>query len=1038
MSRPRIIPPALAAILLWGLLAAAARCGDLTPSVGRPADIDFDRDIQPLLARCVQCHGPGTAEAGLRLDERESASVVLESGHRAVVPGDTAGSALLDRVSAADPAERMPPTGAALSADQVELLRRWIASGADWPAHWAYRPLAQPELPTSAPPGHDDWPITPIDHFILARLAERGLTPSPAADRRALLRRLSLDLIGLPPTPEELAAFQGDDAPGAYERQVDRLLDSPHYGERWARHWMDVVHYAETHGNDQDRPRPNAWPYRDWLIRALNADMPYQRFVAEQVAGDVLFPGDPRAIEATGFLATGPWDESSLRDIHEDAIDREIARYLDRDDIVTTVMSTFASSTVHCARCHDHKFDPISQRDYYALQAVFAATDKGERPYDPDPAVGLRRQQLLAERARLPALREALDPSLLEPELHARISDWEQSLAAGALTWVVLDPAEATSAAGTTLAKQEDLSLLASGERPEKDTYTITARTTLSGISGIRLELLTDPSLPHNGPGRQDNGNLHLNEFRVTVAPAADEAAPTSDKAAPTADKAAPTAEKAAPMADKAAPVEPIRLSLENPQADFNQAGWEVAKAIDDSPGTAWGIHPEVGKPHVGVFEVRDYPAIDGEVTLTFTLEQTHGSSHLIGRPRLSVTTMPRPLPLQLDALPAEIATIVNLPPAQRTDPQRASLAAYYLDRQFERQLAALPPEQFVYVGSNKFKPDGSFRPSPVPRTVHVLARGNIATPGDEALPGALSCVPGLPGQFNLTDPNDEGARRAALARWLIDPSNVLTWRSIVNRVWHYHFGRGISDTPNDFGRMGAAPTHPELLDWLAAWFRDGGGSLKQLHRLIVTSAVYRQSSAHVPAHAEIDGDNRLLWRMNRARLDAESIRDAALRITGLLDPTMGGPSVKQFIQTPGVHVTPTVDYLGFDPDDPANYRRSVYRFVFRTLPDPFMDSLDCADASQLTPARNTSVTALQALSMLNNRFMVRQSEHLAARLATLSPDPAGQIAALYRLALLREPTTEESAEFTAYAARHGLANACRVLLNSNEFMFVD
>jgi hypothetical protein len=325
-----------------------------------------------------------------------------------------------------------------------------------------------------------------------------------------------------------------------------------------------------------------------------------------------------------------------------------------------------------------------------------------------------------------------------------------------------------------------------------------------------------------------------------------------------------------------------------------------------------------------------------------------------------------------------------------------------------------------------------------MPRPVHVLARGNIATPGELATPGALACLPELPASFDLADANDEGARRAALARWLTAPANVLLWRSIVNRVWHYHFGRGLCDTPNDFGRMGAVPTHPELLDWLAVEFRDGGGSLKRLHRLMVMSAVYRQASSHVPEFAASDGDNRLLWRMNRTRLDAESIRDATLRITGLLDPTMGGPSVKQFIQTAGVHVTPTVDYQGFDPDDPANFRRSVYRFVFRTLPDPFMDSLDCADASQLTPARNTSVTALQALSMLNNRFMVRQSEHLADRLMTLSSDPAGRVAALYRLTLLREPTADESAAFVDYAARHGLANACRVLLNSNEFMFVD
>jgi hypothetical protein len=319
-----------------------------------------------------------------------------------------------------------------------------------------------------------------------------------------------------------------------------------------------------------------------------------------------------------------------------------------------------------------------------------------------------------------------------------------------------------------------------------------------------------------------------------------------------------------------------------------------------------------------------------------------------------------------------------------------------------------------------------------------VLQRGDIGQPLDPASPGTLSCLPDLDGRFELADPGDEGSRRAALARWLSDPANALTWRSIVNRVWHYHFGRGVVDTPNDFGRMGSSPTHPELLDFLARYLLEHGGSLKQLHKLIVTSAVYRQSSAHDAEMARVDADNRYLWRMNRSRLDAESVRDCILLVSGKLDRTMGGPSVKQFIESPGVHVTPKVDYQNFDVDDPGNYRRSVYRFIFRTLPDPFMDSLDCADASQLTPARNASVTALQALAMLNNKFVVRESEHLAERLARVQPELPGQVALLYQWALGRDATDREREAFVAYAERHGLANACRILLNSNEFMFVN
>jgi hypothetical protein len=355
-----------------------------------------------------------------------------------------------------------------------------------------------------------------------------------------------------------------------------------------------------------------------------------------------------------------------------------------------------------------------------------------------------------------------------------------------------------------------------------------------------------------------------------------------------------------------------------------------------------------------------------------------------------------------------------------------------------DRRLAALPPVQVVYCATPDFKPDGSFKPAGKPRAVHILKRGDIHKPGAVATPGALACVPGLEARFRLTNSDDERSRRIALARWLTDPKNVLTWRSIVNRVWHYHFGKGLVDTPNDFGRMGSLPSHPELLDWLALSFQEQNGSLKWLHRLIVTSAVYRQSSRHQPRFAAIDGDNRYLWRMNRTRLDAEEIRDAVLAAAGKLDRTMGGPSVQQFNMKPGVHVTPVVDYAGFDVDRPENYRRGVYRFIFRTLPDPLMEALDCPDSSQLTPARTVSVTPLQALAMLNDKFMVRMSEHLATRASRASADPADQTRAVYRFALGREPTKKESALLTDYARRHGLANACRVILNSNEFMFVN
>jgi hypothetical protein len=871
---------------------------------------------------------------------------------------------------------------------------------------WSLKPIVKPAPPAVPAAKYAGWPRTPIDHFILAKLLEKDLEPAPPADKRTLLRRVTFDLTGLPPTPEEIDAFLADDSADAYEKVVERLLASPAHGERWARHWMDVAHYAETHGHDQDRPRPHAWPYRDYLIRSFNSDKPYARFVQEQLAGDVLFPDDPDAVVAMGFLATGPWDESSLRDIREDTIDRQIGRYLDRDDMVTTAMSTFVSATAHCARCHDHKFDPISQEDYYGLQAVFAGVDKAERAYDTDPRLSARRKQLAADKARLQTLRGTADPSLLTPAVQAEVAAWEKKVAAGVIRWTVLDPATMKSANGATLTKLPDHSILSGGKRPDIDITSLSAHTDLQGITGVRVEVLTDDSLPHKGPGRQDNGNLHLNEFQVRAAP-------------------------------RSNINESKQVLLKNPAADFNQDGWTVALAIDGNPKTAWGIYPKVGQPHRAVFEFEQPVGFREGTTFIFVFEQTHGGGHLIGRVRVSVTTAPQPL-TAAEALPESLTAIIAVPADKRTDRQRAELALHVLEQKVDRDTAALPPQQLVYSATGDFKPDGSFKPAGKPRPVHVLKRGDINKPGAEAKPGALECVPGLEARFRLADPENEGSRRAALARWVSDPKNVLTWRSIVNRVWHFHFGKGLVDTPGDFGHMGAKPTHPELLDWLAADFQEHGGSLKHLHRLIVTSAAYCQSSRHEPRFAEIDNDNRYLWRMTRTRLDAEEVRDAVLMAAGRLDRKMGGPSVQQFNMSPGVHVTPNVDYQGFDVDRPEMGRRAVYRFVFRTLPDPFMEALDCPDASQLTQARNVSVTAPQALALLNDKFMVRMSEHLAARAEKAGADLPARVSAVYRFALGREPTVKEAALLTEYAKKHGLANLCRMVLNCNEFVFVN
>jgi hypothetical protein len=967
------------------------------PAVARP--IVFLRDVQPILAAsCHSCHGEKKQKGDLRLDLKAHA---MRSG--AILPGKSADSPLVQRVAGLDPTAKMPPKGPGLTAEQIGILRAWIDQGATWPeaaqgteaVHWAYRPLTKPALPAVRQTG---WVRSPVDAFILAALEKKGLTPSPPADRRTLLRRVTFDLLGLPPTPEEIDAFLADPSPDAYEKMVDRLLASPHHGERWARHWMDVIHFAETHGHDQDVPRENAWPYRDYLIRSFNQDKPYARFVEEQLAGDVLYPDDSQAILATGFIAAGPWDESSQRDIRDDTLDKKAAQNLDRDDMVTTTLSTFASTTIHCARCHHHKFDPITQQEYYGLQAVFAGVERANRAYDPDPQVARTRRALRQRQAELEAGRV-----VLTAETESEVARWERARGGRADPWIVLDPLVYRSAKGATPNKQADHSVRFDGPRPDVDTYTIEAHCEQQGITAVRLEVLTDASLPHQGPGRQDNGNLHLTEFRVQAAP-----------------RAQPAAKKP--------------VALRNPRADFNQEGWTIALAIDGNPKTAWGIYPQVGKAHQAVFAFQEPVGFDGGTTLTFVLEQNHGGGHLIGRLRLAVTTESAAAPL--DPLPAAIATILAVPADRRSEAQRSELARHVLREKVHAELAALPPQVLVYAGTSDFQPENNFKPPRGCRPVHLLRRGDIKNPGPVASPGALSCVAGLESRFSLLHPENEGERRAALAHWLTNPNNVLTWRSIVNRVWHYHFGRGIVATPNDFGRMGAAPTHPELLDWLAATFREEGGSLKKLHRLLVTSAAYRQSSQHRPDYARLDADNLYLWRMNRSRLDAECVRDAVLSVTGKLDPAMGGPSVRQFVQSPGIHRTPKVDYQAFDVDSPGSYRRSVYRFLFRTLPDPFMDTLDCPDASQFTPVRSTSVTALQALAMLNDHFIVRQSEHFAACVSQAGGVDR-QIAMAFRLALGRSPTDKEIAALSAYAQKHGMANVCRLILNSNEFMFV-
>ena len=1030
-------------------LCAIAGLLGVCAGVGRTAlraEDFFTAKVEPLLRQhCYECHShaAGKMKGGLTLDSRSGWAEGGDGGP-AVVPGKPGESRLLKAVRHELADLPMPSKKPKLADADIATLTRWIELGAPDPrvksavaaaAWWSLKPLPRAVETLVPQPRAAIPPASPIDAFIRAKLDARGLAPSPEADRVTLIRRLTFDLHGLPPTPEEIAAFEKDRAADAYARLVERLLASPRYGERWARHWLDVVHYGESNGFGMDRPRFEAWPYRDYVIAAFNADKPYARFVQEQLAADALFPNEPSLIPALGFAAAGPFNQSALVEQVDGTDCKRIALNLDRDDMVTSTASTFLSLTVHCARCHEHKFDPISQRDYYRLQAVFAGVGRTVRNYDADPQLRVARTMLAKRIADLEKNPDAHPPTAAErAELARAQSDWEKSLAAQAVNWTPLEVEKvAATTNATTFTRLDDGSWLASGTAADKDTYTIRVHTKLSKLTALRLEVLPDERLPMRGPGRQDNGNLHLSEIRLSLATAG--APPAS-------------AEKLTPLA------------LQNPTADFNQAGWGIERAIDGKKETAWGIHPQIAKPHQAVFELKQPPALTNGAVLVVELDQLHGQHHLIGRFRLSATD--RALPVRTPTLPLELLAKLARPESERTDAERKQLFDQHRLVFVKRQLAELPPEQKVWSIAGDFAPVRNYKPFKEPLPIAVLRRGDLKQPLAPVGPGALAAVGTLSSEFALANPNDEAARRAALARWITSPDNMLTWRSIVNRVWHWHFGRGLVATPNDFGRMGALPTHPELLDWLAVQFRDGGGSFKQLHRLMVSSATYRQGSSlsesvsvrasergpdgrpvlpHAPTltPSHTDSDNLLLWRMNRPRLDAESVRDALLAASGRLDLTMGGPSAMQFqFADPNKEVSPRVDYAAFDPDSPPSFRRSVYRFLFRNLNDPLLDAFDAVDPSLSTPNRHATTTPLQALSLWNNRFVLRQCEHLAARLEREAGTVEARIDRAFRLLCARAPTNAEAALLTGHARQHGLASACRVLVNSNEFLFVN
>jgi len=893
------------------------------------------------------------------------------------------------------------------------------------PSHWSLRPLEMPPLPATATAD-----VHPVDAFIEARLAAEGMVAAPEADRTTLLRRVAIGLTGLPPLPEEVDAFLSSPDPRAYDAVVDRLLASPRYGERWARHWFDAIHFADSHGFEHDVFRPHAWRFRDYVIRAFNEDTPWPRFIREQLAADWFFPDDPKLKAALGFLGAGTFDLSAEGTAYASF------EYIDRDDMVTQTMAAFVSTTAQCARCHAHKFDPITQDDYFSLQAVFAGVGKGNVEYDETAEVAAARRRWTRLRETVAAAGPAGSDALLEPDHAAMVQEWETRwVAAGgpAVDWRPLVPSLFTTTIGGSLQRMSDDSLLATGKPADTDTYVVTGASPLRTVTALRLEAMNDDSLPHRGPGRLSNGNFHLTEIELQIFRAGRESAE--------------------------------KVTFQRATASFDQVSFAAPGAIDGDLKSSWAVHPRVGEPHELVVTLAQPVVVAETDQLVVTLKQLQGGQHLLGRFRLSVTDAPGEATV---VWPVDVRDALATAVEARTPDQRRVLAAAALRVRAEEELAALPPMVQVFAASAMAQRErGEKAGFSQPRVIRVLARGDIEKPGHEVGPGALSAVAALPARFSLADPADEAARRAALADWIAHHDNPLTWRSIVNRVWHWHFGRGLCATPSDFGKMGGSPSHPELLDWLAAWFRDDArGSLKSLHRMIVTSAAYRRhsdpddrparpvespgaSSPLAPVvqslggldaarqHAE-DPDNRLLWRAHRTRLDADSYRDAVMAISGRMDWTMGGPGIQHFSSSPGPQSTPVLDYTNFDWSRPGVARRTIYRVFWRGIPDPFMDAMDFPDLGMLAPVRGFSASPLQSLALLNNPFVLFHAAALAEQAATTAGDPAGRIRHLVRAVWLRDPTPDEAADLGSLADTHGLAAVARLLFNSNEFLFVN
>jgi hypothetical protein len=989
------------ALLLPSLAAAVAPPPDTGP--------DFDRVIAPLLARrCLDCHAGPSVKGKLDLASRRTTFAGGKSGP-ALVPGNPDQSYLWERVRD----EQMPPKKPLPEAEKA-LLRAWITGGARWGSDpidpfristehragldwWSLQPLQRPAIPSGKSPS---WGRNPIDRFLLARLEEHGLAPSPDADRRTLIRRLSFDLIGLPPTPEEVEAFLTDGSPNASEKLVDRLLASPHYGERWARHWLDVVRFGESDGYERDLPRFTAWPYRDWVIDALNRDLPYDQFARVQLAGDVLQPGDPGALAATGFLVAGPHDVV----VPVVQAMRDSMRQDEMEDIIGTVGQTFLGLTVNCARCHDHKFDPVSQKDYYRLAAALSGVGHGERvvPSPGDALILARlRQRIDQIEGRLTALETPHRLAILAGRTTGKIAASLEPLAEWDFRTGLQDRRGELHGSAHGSAQRTGEGIKLDGRTGYAATAPLKAAVGARTLEAwVRLE-----GLEQRGGGVMSLQTLDGATFDAIVF---GEQEPRHWMAGSNFFRR--TRSVGGP-AETEANKRVVHLAI-----TYAQDG-TITLYRDGLPyGSSYRTEPPVTFPAGGaqvVFGLRHAP-VGGNKMLAATVVRARLHDRALSAAEVAASSGDH-------VSEQEMRARLSGEERARWQEDRAELAR--LSDEMRRIEARMSRKVYAVVSF----PAGA---------THVLLRGNVTTPGERVEAEPLSALARSVGSLPLPADAPEGERRRALAVWMTSQKNPLFARVMVNRLWHYHFGAGLVETPNDLGFHGGRPSHPELLDWLASEFIDQGWSLKALHRLIVTSAAYRQSSAPREDALKRDAGNRFLWRRSPERLEAEAVRDAMLSVAGRLDQTVGGAHYQDFRTYffKGTQFYEAVEQIG-----PAFGRRTIYRMWARGGRNPFLDTFDCPDPSTTTPRRAATTTPLQALSLLNNALVLDLADTLAGRLRLeAGSNPEQQIERLFRLAYGRTPSRREQALVRPFVERHGLAALCRVVFNSNEFMQVD